>query len=163
MANEINSWAEKETNGLIKQVLSPHSTKFADPIFANALYFKGSWVDQTFEEPLTCDHDFHLLNGGSVKVPFMSGSHRQSVRVLDGFKVLGLPYKKGEDVQKGYYNMYIFLPDEKDGLPALVEKVCSEPESLESMLPRYEVTLRDFRIPRFKISYRVEPLKLHLF
>ncbi|EXB72243.1 hypothetical protein L484_009126 [Morus notabilis] len=41
---EVNSWAEKATKGLIKQVLPPGSLDSRTLlVLANALYFKGSW------------------------------------------------------------------------------------------------------------------------
>lgn len=49
----VNSWAEKETNGLIKEVLSPGSVhSLTRLLFANALYFKGVW-DEKFDAYLS--------------------------------------------------------------------------------------------------------------
>lgn len=77
---EVNSWVEKETQGLITDILSPNSvTDLTRRIFASALYFKGSWSEHyDFYEPYTYSeeedhHEFHLLNGDSIKgVPFMT-------------------------------------------------------------------------------------------
>ena len=150
----VNSWAEKETSGLIKEVLPPGSVDSTTKlIFANALYFKGAWSEQ-FDASKTKDHDFHLLNGSSVKVPFMTSKKKQLVSAYDGFKVLALPYKQGQDKRR--FSMYFFLPDAKDGLPALVDKVGSESGFLERHLPRQQVEVGDFRIPRFKISFGFE-------
>ncbi|KAK5831801.1 hypothetical protein F383_14074 [Gossypium arboreum] len=151
VAGEVNMWAEKETNGLIKEVLPPGSVDASTRlIFANALYFKGAW-NEAFDASKTKDHDFHLINGSSVKVPFMTSKKKQTVSAYDGFKVLGLPYKQGND--KRHFSMYFFLPDAKDGLPALVEKVSSESGFLERHLPHQPVEVGEFRIPRFKISF----------
>ncbi|TYH71951.1 hypothetical protein ES332_D05G219700v1 [Gossypium tomentosum] len=150
-AGEVNMWAEKETNGLIKEVLPPGSVDASTRlIFANALYFKGAW-NEAFDASKTKDHDFHLINGSSVKVPFMTSKKKQTVSAYDGFKVLGLPYKQGNDKRR--FSMYFFLPDAKDGLPALVEKVSSESGFLERHLPYQPVEVGEFRIPRFKISF----------
>ncbi|KAG8494179.1 hypothetical protein CXB51_011497 [Gossypium anomalum] len=151
VAGEVNMWAEKETNGLIKEVLPPGSVDASTRlIFANALYFKGAW-NEAFDASKTKDHDFHLINGSSVKVPFMTSKKKQTVSAYDGFKVLGLPYKQGNDKRR--FSMYFFLPDTKDGLPALVEKVSSESGFLERHLPHQPVEVGEFRIPRFKISF----------
>ncbi|KAK8580953.1 hypothetical protein V6N13_144009 [Hibiscus sabdariffa] len=151
VAEEVNLWAEKETGSLIKEVLPPGSVDASTRlIFANALYFKGAW-NEAFDASRTKDYDFHLINGSSVKVPFMTSKKEQSVGAYDGFKVLGLPYKQGED--KRCFSMYFFLPDANDGLSALVEKVTSETGFLESHLPNQQVELDEFRIPRFKISF----------
>ncbi|PRQ29594.1 putative Serpin family protein [Rosa chinensis] len=74
---EVNSWEKKETKGLITEILPLNSvTNETGRIFANALYFNASWRESyRFHEPYTKekDHEFHLLNGDSVKgVPFMT-------------------------------------------------------------------------------------------
>ncbi|KAL9441019.1 hypothetical protein AB3S75_019651 [Citrus x aurantiifolia] len=52
---EVNMWAEKETNGLIKEVLPPGSVDISTKlIFANELYFKGAW-NETFDSSKTKD------------------------------------------------------------------------------------------------------------
>ncbi|GAY39438.1 hypothetical protein CUMW_044380 [Citrus unshiu] len=158
VSREVNMWAEKETNGLVKEVLPPGSVDNSTRlIFANALYFKGAW-NETFDSSKTKDYDFHLLNGGSIKVPFMTSKKNQFVSAFDGFKVLGLPYKQGEDKRR--FSMYFFLPDAKDGLPTLLEKMGSESKFLDHHLPSQRVEVGDFRIPRFKISFGSEVSKV---
>lgn len=154
VANEVNSWAEKETNGLIKQVLPSgsvdHSTKL---IFANALYFKGTW-NEKFDGSETKHEDFHLLNGTKVQTPFMTSKKKQFVSEFNGFKVLGLPYKQGEDKRR--FSMYFYLPDAQNGLAALVEKMGSEPDFLNRYIPSQQVEVGQFKIPKFKISFGFE-------
>ncbi|KAI9200398.1 hypothetical protein LWI28_007156 [Acer negundo] len=81
----------------------------------------------------------------------MTSKKKQVISAFDGFKVLGLPYKQGEDKRR--FSMYFFLPDAKDSLPALVEKMGSESRFLDHHLPHQKVEIGDFRIPRFKISF----------
>lgn len=158
VTSTVNSWAEKETSGLIKEVLPSGSVDSTTRlIFANALYFKGAW-DEKFDASATKESDFHLLNGSSVRVPFMTSKKKQVVGAYDGFKVLGLPYKQGEDKRR--FSMYFFLPDAKDGLPALVEKVGSGSRFLDRHLPEQKAEVGDFRIPKFKISFGFEASKL---
>jgi len=155
---EVNLWAEKETKGIIKDLLPPGSVdSLTSLIFANALYFKGVWK-QPFDTSKTKDYDFDLLNGKSVKVPFMTSKNDQFISLFDGFKVLGLPYKQGKDGRK--FSIYFFLPDEKDGLSALIDKVASNSEFLEHNLPREQVKVGKFRIPRFNISFEIEAFEL---
>ncbi|KAL6982828.1 hypothetical protein U1Q18_016221 [Sarracenia purpurea var. burkii] len=152
--NEVNSWAKKESNGLIKEVLPSSSVDCSTRlILANALYYKGEW-NEKFDASKTKDHDFHLLNGSSVQVPFMTSKKKQLVSAFDGFKVLRLPYKQGEDKRR--FSMYFFLPDAKDGLPALWEKVSSESVFLDRHLPYQEVAVGDFWVPKFQISFGFE-------
>nr|GEW61677.1 serine protease inhibitor (SERPIN) family protein [Tanacetum cinerariifolium] len=98
--------------------------------------------------------DFHLIDGGKVKVPFMTSNQKQLVREFDGFKVLGLPYSQGEDKRR--FTMYMFLPNEKDTIPFLLEKMGSESDFLERHMPREEVDVGRFMIPKFRISFGFE-------
>lgn len=52
--------------------------------------------------------------------------------------------------------MCLFLPDSKDGLPALVERMCAESGFLECHIPHGRVRVGDFRIPKFKFSFGFE-------
>lgn len=69
---EVNSWVDKETNGLVKGLLPRGSVdKEMKLIFANVLYFKASWDwDEDFDPSRTKEHDFYLLNG-----KFMNHDH----------------------------------------------------------------------------------------
>ncbi|KAF6143424.1 hypothetical protein GIB67_029593 [Kingdonia uniflora] len=158
VSNEVNSWAEKETSGLIKEILPSGSVdSLTKLIFANALYFKGAW-NEKFDGSKTKNYEFHLLNGTSVQVPFMTSQKKQLVSAFDGFKVLALPYKRGQD--KRQFSMYFYLPDAKDGLPALVERVGTEQEFIDLHFPRENVKVGEFRIPKVKISFGFEASKV---
>ncbi|XP_057447373.1 serpin-ZX-like [Lotus japonicus] len=154
VVDEVNLWVQKETDGLVKDLVNPRSVNSSTRlIFANALYFKGKWFEK-FDASMTRNYDFHLLNGTSVKVPFMVSKKKQFISTFNGFKVLGLPYKQGEDKRRFF--MYIFLPNAKDGLSALVAQLTSNARFFESKLPRQKVEVGDFRIPKFKISFGFE-------
>ncbi|CAH2080007.1 unnamed protein product [Thlaspi arvense] len=92
---ELNAWASNHTNGLIKDLLPRGSiTEQTDIVYGNALYFKGEW-EVPFNKSHTRDEEFHLLNGTSVSVPFMSSRKDQYIKAYDGFKVLRIPYRQG--------------------------------------------------------------------
>ncbi|XP_071692279.1 serpin-ZXA-like isoform X2 [Rutidosis leptorrhynchoides] len=154
VANEINLWADKQTNGLIKDILpSGAVTRSTRLVFANAVYFKGAWSEK-FDQSKTKDSDFHLLVGSKVQVPFMTTKKKQFVREYDGYKVLGLPYSRGED--KRQFTMYFYLPVAKDGLSSLVEKINSGSDFFDRNIPRQKVEIGQFLIPKFKISFGFE-------
>ncbi|RHN73811.1 putative Serpin family protein [Medicago truncatula] len=158
VTKKVNLWSEKETIGLIKELLPRGPVdRSASVIFANALYFIGAW-NEKFDLSKTENSDFHLLNGNSVKVPFMVSKKMQFIEAYDGSKVLRLPYKKGQDTRQ--FSMYIFLPNAKDGLPALVEKMTSKYELLQENLSLYDqlkqVKVGEFKIPRFNVSFGLE-------
>ncbi|XP_057426173.1 serpin-ZX-like [Lotus japonicus] len=153
--SEVNSWVKKETNGLITGLLPPRAVgKLTRLIFANTLHFKGVWEDKFSP---TYRDNFHLLNGTSVEVRFMTSKKKQQfIRAFDGFQVLRLSYEQGTD-KKRRFSMYIFLPDAKDGLPALIEKLASDSNFLkDKLLPQHTVWVHDFKIPKFKISFGIK-------
>ncbi|KAJ6861011.1 hypothetical protein NC651_037175 [Populus alba x Populus x berolinensis] len=87
--NDINSWVETETRGIIKNLLL--SKCLGDDtalVLANALYFKGKW-DRKFDASNTKYNGFHLLGGQIVQVPFMTSKRyqRHLYGCFDGYKI----------------------------------------------------------------------------
>uniref|UniRef100_A0A7N0TJX1 Serpin domain-containing protein n=1 Tax=Kalanchoe fedtschenkoi TaxID=63787 RepID=A0A7N0TJX1_KALFE len=112
VVREVNWWVEKETNGLIKDILDDDSVKpYTRFLLANAIYFKGAWAVK-FSASDTQEKDFHLLTGSSVKAPFMTSREMQYLAEFDDFKVLNLAYNQGEDYER-LFSMSIFLPMRK--------------------------------------------------
>lgn len=154
----MNSWVENVTRGLIKEILPAGSVNsYTRLVFANALYFKGAWSCE-FNASKTKHFDFHLLNGDSVRVPFMTRSGKRYISEFDDFKVLKLPYEQGGNQTSGKcsFSMYIYLPNANDGLPALIEKVGSDSGFLDHYVPDEEFDGGKFWIPKFKFAYEIE-------
>ncbi|KAK1395725.1 Serpin-ZX [Heracleum sosnowskyi] len=154
-AKKVNSWVKKKTNGLVKDAISPgsldHDTKI---IFANAIYFKGFWANK-FDMLKTSKNDFHLLDDSSVRVPFMTSYiNYYRISAFDGFKVLELPYNTEADMRK--VSMFFYLPDAKDGLSTLVDKLASEPGFIERHIPSDCERVGKLQIPKFKMSFGFE-------
>ncbi|CAH2064558.1 unnamed protein product [Thlaspi arvense] len=154
--DEVNAWAKFKTNGVVTQIFSPNSIEHireSKLILANAMYFKGSW-SESFDAKLTIDYDFRLLDGTSVKVPFMTNGQDQYLNSYSGFQVLRLPYVK--DHPHFSFSMYIYLPNDRDGLHALLEKISSKPGFLDDRIPRRRRSVGAFGIPKFKFSFEFE-------
>uniref|UniRef100_A0A0E0ME04 Serpin domain-containing protein n=1 Tax=Oryza punctata TaxID=4537 RepID=A0A0E0ME04_ORYPU len=160
---QINEWTRQVTRGLINSVLPPGSVDVATAaVLGNAIYFKGNW-DRPFKGKNMKRKPFYRLDGGIIDdVPFMSSKSNQYVAVHDGFKVLELMYRTaphsysysndgGGDYTR--YSMVVFLPDARDGLRGLVEKMASRPGFLHEHVPSESVPVGDFRVPKFKVSF----------
>ncbi|KAJ9566951.1 hypothetical protein OSB04_002917 [Centaurea solstitialis] len=161
VVEQVNLWAERQTNGVIKHILSVDAiTSTTSLIFANAVYFKGAWIKQ-FDPSETKHYDFHLLNGTKVQTPFMTTKvyDKPFISVYHGFKVLALPYLKGKDEHRSF-TMYLYLPDAKDGLPSLIEEMGSRSDFLDKHLRNRVLKARRFLIPKFKISFEFEASKM---
>ncbi|KAK1355200.1 SERPIN domain-containing protein [Heracleum sosnowskyi] len=159
-ADLLNSWVEKETHGLIKEMF-PHISFdiFTWLVYANAIYFKGEWLNP-FKVLNTMDYDFYLLDGSYIQVPFMTNfsCDYQYISAFDTFKVLKLHYKQGNDKQRKF-SMNIFLPNAKDGLQTLVEKLGTEYGFLDKYLTSHMERVGKVRIPKFKISFGLDASK----
>lgn len=158
MVKEVNEWVHKETHGLIKDLIPDGSVdNLTKLIIVNALYFKGTWADK-FDSSQTNDGTFHLLDRNTVKVPFMSTKKDQFISQFKGFKVLKLYYNQ-KPGQRRFY-MLIFLPDEKNGLNELVQRMSSDPGFIGRHTPHTRVEVRNFIIPKFKIGHGFEASKI---
>ena len=71
-------------------------------------------------------------------------------RKFDGFKVLQIPYaKKGLDLM--HFSMYFIIPNEKDGLSFIVEKLNVDYRLFNQCFEIHEKVLLELAIPKFKI------------
>ncbi|XP_047964908.1 serpin-Z4-like [Salvia hispanica] len=151
----IHGWDLPDWGHTLKPAIR-NTVKALSPrlLFAHCACFIGLW-SEIFDAKLTTDADFHLSNGTVVRAPFMTSCYKQRVGTFDGFKVLKLPYIAGIDKRR--FAMYIYLPDARDGVPSLIERITSELGFVDGHLPHEEaVTLDEFRIPKFKMGFELE-------
>jgi len=79
MAKVINSWAKKNTKGLIPEVVD--ETMFTEDtrmVLANAIYFMSKWASE-FDKNATKQEDFTLADGKSTSVSMMNKSSQLMV------------------------------------------------------------------------------------
>ncbi|POO03304.1 Serpin family [Trema orientale] len=165
--DKINTWVADSTKGLIRNLFEFEAvSKETRLILANALYFKGAW-DSPFDPSRIRTENFYILNGDVVQVPYMCNINDLDGGLYvssEGFKVLRIPYenywyrtKRGEKV----FAMYIFLPDDKDGLLSLLGQISSDPCLLDL---QFELStayrIRKLRIPKFKFKSNFELSKV---
>ncbi|KAF7127160.1 hypothetical protein RHSIM_Rhsim11G0124000 [Rhododendron simsii] len=154
VVNNVNSWVENASKGLITILLEPDSiSPDTAIILANGLYFKGIWTSEhEFDASLTKKRNFYLLTGDTISIPFMTSCDAYHYGSFDSFKVLKIPYEGAELDRK--FSMYFFLPHGKGGLQNLLEELCSNSGSLnQDFFNLKEVYLNKFWIPKFAFSY----------
>ncbi|KAL6843033.1 hypothetical protein ACP4OV_027346 [Aristida adscensionis] len=182
----INQWVKKATDNLIDGIISTDDINDAiDLILANAVYFKGKWLEP-FDSFGTKSGNFHLLDGGHAKANFMTSLMWLDVRCMDGFKVLKLPYEPGEELPsrgqlkrrrgrgggakaKGQpaldadgetqYSMFVFLPDARDGISTMVDVFTAAPSFLYAILAEMKRKPVSVRMPKFEISFNWKSIK----
>ena len=143
--NDLNSWVDKNTNGLIPQLLNQPLDESARLVLVNTLYFNNEWVYK-FESYSTYDKEFYG-NKGTETVPTM---HQYDIYLQYGegskFKSLTMPYTDGSV-------MNIYLPKDED---ANIADIISE-MSLDKLTEELEVKrtekMVNIAMPKFECDY----------
>ncbi|GBG91360.1 hypothetical protein CBR_g52247 [Chara braunii] len=162
---EINQWVSNQTSGKIQEAV-PEGLLCKTSVFllVNALYFKGSW-QEVFPKQYTAPGNFMIpAKGGgleTVSVPMMWNEGMYRIGKQNGFRILRLPYQVGGAEDRRQLAMYIFLPDEVDGLAKMEGSLTAEllEESFENMSDSY---LDKLLLPKFKVASGLnlnQPLK----
>ncbi len=91
-AGPINEWADKNTFGKIKEIVTESDVMGAKLVLTNAIYFKGEWLTQ-FKEDQTRDGKFTPVDGIPVTARMMH--MKNDVKYFEDEKnqVIELPYK----------------------------------------------------------------------
>ncbi|OWF40884.1 leukocyte elastase inhibitor-like [Mizuhopecten yessoensis] len=144
---EINEWVSQQTAEKIKDLLPQGSLNpLTMMVLVNAIYFKGDW-ETKFDDKVTRDMTFHTLKGQqkTVKMMFQKAT-RFPLKHDDELKceVLELPYKGNS------LSMVIILPNGKNGLSALEEKLT--PSKLQGLMKDTSPTKVEVFLPKFKLK-----------
>jgi serpin B len=157
---------KKATNNIIHSIVSPKDIAGGTVlVLANAVYFKAKW-EVPFESSNTRPGSFHRLDGSRVDAQFMSQTMyaAQYASCSDGFKILQLPYEHGRgDAADTRYSMYIFLPDERQGIASMLDAVTAGPDYLYTVLNKTAANTVTVTLPKFAISFKqdlVDDLRL---
>nr|XP_021386236.1 heterochromatin-associated protein MENT-like [Lonchura striata domestica] len=153
---EINTWVEKQTEGKIKNLLSPRDvTSSTKLILINAIYFKAEW-EVKFKAEDTELQPFRLSKNKTKPVKMMYTRKTFPVLIMAtmNFKMIELPYVKRE------LSMFILLPDDiKDnstGLEQLERELTYEKLSEWTDSKKMTETLVDLYLPKFKMEERYD-------
>ncbi|XP_043210554.1 leukocyte elastase inhibitor-like [Amphibalanus amphitrite] len=170
----INDDVESLTRGKIKDLIDPSALNaLVRLVLVNAIYFKGSWQEK-FDKEVTQKQDFFVTPDSAVKTDmmFMDGKRFNCGVLSDlGCKALELPYEGRR------FSMLLLLPDKKDGLKALEEKLANTPVQwrsqggtppkqnpgcatapVQSIMQKLHSEKTTISIPKFKLetSYNLE-------
>ncbi|XP_008935462.1 PREDICTED: ovalbumin-like [Merops nubicus] len=118
----INSWVERQTSGMIKNILQPSSVDSqTEMVLVNAIYFRGLW-EKAFKVEDTQATPFRITEQESKPVQMMHqiGSFKVAVVASEKIKILELPYASGR------LTMLVVLPDDVSGLKQLETTITFE-------------------------------------
>jgi serpin B len=137
LADEINSWADKNTNHLIKTVISKDYIDSSHPLYIfNAIYFKGNWTYK-FDAKNTKSAEFYDAIGAVIgNASMMSLSLGLEYASSSEMEAIKLPY--GNKM----YNMIVILP----------AKDVSYADALKSAIStKYTRRNANLKLPKFKL------------
>ncbi|KAG2562832.1 hypothetical protein PVAP13_8KG215300 [Panicum virgatum] len=168
----IKESVKKGTNSLIDDIICESDVVgvATDIVLANAVYFKGVWR-HSFHPHGTWPGAFFRLDGSHAEVSFMTAFETMRIACFDGFKVLKLPYMpwtlvtcEDEKVRtyETRYSMFVFLPDTRDGITAMVDVVTAAPASLRGILDQMTERTVRVKLPKFEISFNWDDLEVDL-
>jgi serpin B len=139
----INQWAEDNTKGKILDLIPPDiDLKNIRLALANSVYLRSPW-SKPFEASATKPEPFFVHVGEGVPVLTMRKEAPLGYKHYDGFTALTLSYE-GRKLQ-----FLILLPDQRDGLSALEDKVTPALLAECAKLPPSEVVVH---LPKFKLA-----------
>ncbi len=153
-AQTINDWANRQTRGKITKVVGFPFPPLTRLILANAIYFKGTWVD-LFDKHLTWPRDFHLANGESKSVPMMQRAGHFIYQETPDFQAVKLPYNGG-------LQMELYLPQTNSTPAKLLAGWLAGDNWQKVIQVGFRQREGSVTLPKFKIEYEVllnDPLK----
>ena len=154
--DRINQWASDKTHGKIKDVVTRETVdSLTAMMISNAIYFKGTWVNQ-FPEDATRESDFWTSDTENTQADFMNVEGSFEYVSSDGAQVLKMPYEGGR------LSMLVILPDERGGLADLTETLSAEQISKWSEgLQHSDVSVS---MPKFEVrkSYDLNPILMSM-
>jgi serpin B len=137
----INDWVSDQTEQRIKDLIPREVlTSGTRLVLTNAIYFNAAW-EYPFDEDVTVDGPFYLLDGGQVSVPMMKQTESFGYTDGEGYQAVELQYDGNE------LSMVILLPEAgqfqafEEGLQA--QQVCDIIDGLQNAqvtltMPKFE-------------------------
>jgi serpin B len=141
----VNRWVSDQTEGRIEELLPEGAVdSLTRLVLTNAIYFKAAWK-YPFEEDLTRERMFYLLDGKEISVPMMQATEHLRYAEGKGYQVVELPY-----VEEAV-SMVVLLPQE--GEFETFESAL-DPDRLEAILAELERQNVNLVMPTFEFDSR---------
>jgi serpin B len=100
----INDWVSDQTEDRIKDIIPEGAIdELTRLVLTNAIYFNAAW-EYPFDDEVTVDGPFYLLDGGQVTVPMMKQTESFGYTDGEGYQAVELLYDGDE------LSMVILLP-----------------------------------------------------
>ncbi len=147
-AEELNSWIENNTDGVIKNMLERIPDK-AVLLMVNALLFDAKWNSGFTIDPDQQERPFTNADGSTTDVMYLSGSCLPDYFDIDA-DVKYIETSTAEGIVKKYKDGYSFvalLPKDKNGLNALIASLNGN--RINSMISGAKAVNLSYSFPAF--------------
>lgn len=148
--DELNGWVEKNTSGLIKEMLGEPLSEDARLALVNTLYFKNEW-QYHFNDRYP--RGFYGANGYNENAPAMSMTEYIMYSSDNTFKSVKLNYTDGSC-------MKIFLPTDENKLVTDIIAETSAEELSAAMDTDYVNTYVALTMPPFECDYKASLVEM---
>ena len=136
----INGWCDKQTHGLIPQILDEVSDDMM-AVLMNAVYFKQNWCDP-FSKERTREETFTSENGKQSTIPMMTDKRSYAYLETGEFQMVQIPYDRNG------ISMNVLLPKKGYRTDDILKEMTAEKwnalcdslrmEQVKLYLPRFE-------------------------
>jgi len=139
----INQWVYNQTEKRIEDLIPQGAIdEWTRLVLTNAIYFNAAWA-YPFDEGVTADGPFYLLDGGQVTVPMMKQTQFFGYTEGTGYQAVELPYDGNE------LSMVILLP-EAGNFEAFEETLNAQ--QVSDIISSLQPTHIALTVPRFEFD-----------
>jgi len=139
--NEINDWCNKNTGGMIREIIGDDLNVNTKAVLVNAIYLKARWIE-SFNAELSEKGKF----AGGVDVIYMNKVSKMNYLENDIFQAVGLPYEDGLE-------MVVILPKETRAMDHVFRNLAGNGQAALRNFKSEEVSLS---LPQMKLAYEIE-------
>jgi serine protease inhibitor len=141
-AGTINDWVKQATNGRIDGIVETPIDPTTVAFLLNAVYFKGDWTKR-FDPADTYTGPFHLLDGSTRDVRFMTKKDTLGFLARDGWGAVAIPYGGRA------FEMIVAVPAWDRGLDAIVADL----PALLAPDAAWTMSVDKVTLPRFQLQW----------
>lgn len=147
--NTINSWVDKNTNSKIKSIVN---TSDFMAMLVNAVYFKGSWVNDFYEHNTKKD-TFVERGGNKADIDFMTETGYFDYSVVNNVRIAELPYKSSKPIMADDGNSFEIVSDDLD--ISMFVMISDSDFNAESVLKNadFKNTYISLSMPKFEFEF----------
>ena len=144
--NVINNWCSKNTNGMIREMVSEKEESYLKSVramFLDALWFKGLWMDK-FNKKASGKDIFTREDGTKETVVYMKKTADFNASILGTHGSVSIPYGNGA------YSMVVCLPNEGESTQDAIQRMIET-----GYIPQlgYPGNPTELWLPRFELEY----------